>query len=56
MATPWQAAQQICTAWEEKLGDESESPAASMLKTPPLSTDGKGSGTSGAYDGGVRAC
>lgn len=44
---------------EEKLGDESESPCDSIWKLSPLSplsTEGKGSGTSGIYDGGVSAC
>jgi hypothetical protein len=56
---PWQAAQYICMLCDEKLGEESERPRDSIWKLSPLSplsTDGNGSGTSGRYDGGVRAC
>ena len=56
---PWQAAQYICILCDEKLGEESDRPRDSIWKLSPLSplsTDGNGSGASGRYEGGVRAC
>jgi hypothetical protein len=56
---PWQAAQYIWMACDEKLGDESERPRDSMWKLSPLSplsTEGNGSGASGRFEGGVSAC
>lgn len=56
---PWHAAQYICVPTDVKLGDESDRPRDSIWKLSPLSplsTDGNGSGASGRYEGGVRAC